>query len=138
MDSVAAVDWTAYETEALAAYGAASSADELADVNIRYLGRKAPLPQALRGVRDPESGQTLNTLRATLEAAGEAAAARIARAGGPDLSGVDVTIPGVRIERGRLHLLTQSVARSRTSSSAWATRSGTATRLPPSGRTSMR
>ena len=107
MDSVAAVDWTAYETEALAAYQAASTADELADVNVRYLGRKAPLPQALRGVRDRETGLTLNTLRAKLDAAYQEAATRIARAGLPDVSGVDVTIPGVRIDRGRLHLLTQ-------------------------------
>ncbi len=71
MDSVAAVDWTVYETEARAAYEAAASSDELADVNVRYLGRKAPLPQALRAVRDRESGLTLNTLRATLEAAHE-------------------------------------------------------------------
>ncbi len=62
MDSVAAVDWTAYESEALAAYQAAASSDELADVNVRYLGRKAPLPQALRGVRDRETGLQLNTL----------------------------------------------------------------------------
>jgi phenylalanyl-tRNA synthetase alpha chain len=107
LDSVAAVDWTAYETEALAAYGAAASAEELADVNVRYLGRKAPLPQALRGVRDRETGLTLNTLRAALEKAHDDAAARIARAALPDTSGVDVTIPGVRIDRGRLHLLTQ-------------------------------
>jgi phenylalanyl-tRNA synthetase alpha chain len=107
LDSVAAVDWTAYETEALAAYGAASSPEELADVNVRYLGRKAPLPQALRGVRDRETGLTLNTLRASLEQAHDEAAARIARAALPDTSGVDVTIPGVRVDRGRLHLLTQ-------------------------------
>ena len=107
MDSVAAVDWTAYQTEALAAYRAASTADELADANVRFLGRKAPLPQALRGVRDRDTGLTLNSLRAALEAAHEEAAARIARAGLPDASGVDVTIPGVRIDRGRLHLLTQ-------------------------------
>ena len=107
MDSVAAVDWTAYEREALAAYRAAASSDQLADVNVRYLGRKAPLPQALRGVRDRETGLQLNTLRATLEGALNEAASRIARAARPQASGVDVTIPGVRIDRGRLHLLTQ-------------------------------
>ena len=100
MDSVAAVDWTAYQTEALAAYQAASTADELADVNVRFLGRKAPLPQALRGVRDRETGLTLNTLRAALETAHEEAAARIARAALPDAGGVDVTIPGVRSTAG--------------------------------------
>ena len=81
LDSVAAVDWTAYETEALAAYEAATSGEELADVNVRYLGRKAPLPQALRGVRDRETGLALNTLRAALDAAHEQAASRIARTG---------------------------------------------------------
>ena len=58
--------------------------DELADVNVRYLGRKAPLPQALRGVRDRETGLTLNSLRAALETASRGGrAARIAEPSAP-------------------------------------------------------
>ena len=58
-------------------------------------------------MRDRETGLELNTLRAALEAAHEEAAARIARAGRATVGGVDVTIPGVTVDRGRLHLLTQ-------------------------------
>ncbi len=107
MDSVAAVDWAAYEQEAIAAYEHAGTLDEHSVVNVRYLGRKAPLPQALRAVRDRAGGLELNSLKARLEAAQHAAAMRIAQASLPDLSGLDVTIPGLPVERGRLHLLTQ-------------------------------
>jgi phenylalanyl-tRNA synthetase alpha chain len=109
LDSVAAVNWQAYEEEALAAIGAALSEDELAEARVAALGRKSQLAQALRGVRDRESGMLLNGVRARLEAAvaeREAALLRLAfeSAAGSD---VDVTIPGRRVERGRLHLLTQ-------------------------------
>ncbi|MDX6426509.1 MAG: Aminoacyl tRNA synthetase class N-terminal domain, partial [Gaiellaceae bacterium] len=56
MDSLAAVDWTAYETEALAAIGAAHTEQELDHARVKYFGRKSELAQALRGVRDRESG----------------------------------------------------------------------------------
>jgi phenylalanyl-tRNA synthetase alpha chain len=109
LDSVAVVDWTAYEEQAEAAISAALSGDELEDARVRCLGRKSELAQALRGVRDRESGMLLNGIRDRLE---EAVAAREnelrrlafeAAAG----SGIDVTIPGTPVTRGRLHLLTQ-------------------------------
>lgn len=101
------MDWTAYEAQALAAYHAAATLEELSEVNVRYRGRKAALPQALRAVRDRETGSTLNSLKARLEEAEYTAAARIAKAQVPADSGVDVTIPGHLVRRGRLHLLTQ-------------------------------
>jgi phenylalanyl-tRNA synthetase alpha chain len=103
------VDWQEYEQDALAAYGSAATTEELTDVNVRFLGRKAPLPQALRGVRDRESGQQLNDLRTRLEEAQEQAAARIARERFDQALAqeVDVTLPGEPFPRGRLHLLTQ-------------------------------
>jgi phenylalanyl-tRNA synthetase alpha chain len=109
LDSLAAVNWAAYEEEALAAVGAALSEDELEEARVRYLGRKSELAQALRGVRDRESGMLLNGIRSRLE---DAVAARehelvqlVYRAVAE--RGVDVTIPGTPVERGRLHLLTQ-------------------------------
>ena len=72
MDSVAAVNWEAYEQEATAAIGAALSDAELDEARVRFLGRKSELAQALRGVRDRESGMLLNGIRAKLEAAVEA------------------------------------------------------------------
>ena len=96
MDSVAAVNWEAYEQEATAAIGAALSDAELDEARVRYLGRKSELAQALRGVRDRESGMLLNGIRAKLEAAVEERVTALQRlafeaAAG---SGVDVTIPG--------------------------------------------
>ena len=109
MDSLAAVDWPAYETEALAAFGSAPSEQELDDARVKYLGRKAELAQALRGVRDRESGMLLNGIRSKLEEAVKAREAQLRRlayrlAAEAD---VDVTIPGTPVRRGRLHLLTQ-------------------------------
>ncbi|MGH2921914.1 MAG: phenylalanine--tRNA ligase subunit alpha [Gaiellaceae bacterium] len=108
-DTVGAVDWSGYEAEALAAYKSASTVEELNDVNVRFLGRRAPLPQALRQVRDRETGKALNDLRARLEDAQHDAAARIARSGFAQALGedVDVTLPGEPIARGRLHPITQ-------------------------------
>ena len=109
MDSVAAVNWQAYEEEALAAITGALSEAELDEARVRYLGRKSELAQALRGVRDRESGMLLNGIRQRLEDAvthQEADLLRLAFEAAAG-SGVDVTIPGTPIERGRLHLLTQ-------------------------------
>src|SRR2546423_13230528 len=62
----------ALEREAQSAIAAASTPDELDGARVRYLGRKSELKQALRGVRDRESGMALNEVRERLEAAGEA------------------------------------------------------------------
>jgi len=109
VDSLAAVDWTAYETEANAAIGAALSDAELDEARVRFLGRKSDLAQALRGVRDRESGMLLNGIRTRLEEAvahREGELKRLADEAAAD-SGIDVTIPGHPVSRGRLHLLTQ-------------------------------
>jgi phenylalanyl-tRNA synthetase alpha chain len=109
LDSLAAVNWTAYEGQALAAVSEALSETELDDARVQFLGRKSELARALRAVRDRESGMLLNGIRARLE---EAVAARdqeflrVAYEAAAD-SGVDVTIPGHPVRRGRLHLLTQ-------------------------------
>src|SRR3954468_5609369 len=77
--TVAAVDWTAYENEALAAYAAADSEEQLADVSVHYLGRRAGLPAALRRGRGAEPGRSLNQRRRRLEAAEGAAEERLER-----------------------------------------------------------
>src|SRR5438034_1252672 len=57
----------ALEREAQSAIAAASTVGELDEVRVRYLGRKSALKQALRGVRDRETGMALNALRERLE-----------------------------------------------------------------------
>jgi phenylalanyl-tRNA synthetase alpha chain len=104
------MDAEALEQEAVAAIEAAGTAAEVEELRIRYLGRKAELPQALRGVRDRETGMTLNALRERLETAigsrrEELEAAELDRRLREDT--IDVTLPGERPPRGHLHLITQ-------------------------------
>jgi phenylalanyl-tRNA synthetase alpha chain len=100
----------ALEREAQSAIAAAATPAELDEARVRYLGRKSELKQALRGVRDRETGMTLNALRERLEEAiasrqRELEQAELEQAFAQD--GLDVTLPGEPIPRGRLHILTQ-------------------------------
>jgi phenylalanyl-tRNA synthetase alpha chain len=104
------MDARAVEAEARAAIAAASTTGELDAARVRFLGRSAELPQALRQVRDRETGMRLNALRAALEeAVGERRAelerAELDRRLTQDV--VDVTLPGDAPPRGHLHLITQ-------------------------------
>jgi len=109
LDSLAAVNWPAYEEQALQATKGALSESELDEARVRFLGRKSELAQALRGVRDRESGMLLNGIRSRLEeavAARDQELLRLAYKLAAERD-IDVTIPGAPVKRGRLHLLTQ-------------------------------
>ena len=77
----------------------ASTPDELEDVRVRFLGRKSELAQALREVRDRETGMLLNGVRQRLEAAVDERERELERS---ELDRrlreevVDVTLPGRR------------------------------------------
>jgi phenylalanyl-tRNA synthetase alpha chain len=104
------VDAQAVETEARSAIEAASTLAELDEARVRWLGRKSELKQALRDVRDAETGRVLNTLREALEEALAERRAELERAElDRRLTGevVDVTLPGEARPRGHLHLITQ-------------------------------
>ena len=104
--------------EGEAAIAAAHSTDELEDVRVRFLGRKAELPNLLRHVAElaPEQraamGRTANEARQALEGAierrqHELAAAELQQRLAEDR--VDVTLGGDPLSPlGRLHLLTQT------------------------------
>src|SRR6266566_2542527 len=94
---------------------AASSAQALQELRVRHLGRRAPLPQLLRGVAQLPAeqraavGAAANEARNALEALLEQRAAELRSA---ELSGllegdrVDVTLPGAPPQPiGRLHVL---------------------------------
>src|ERR671924_1032803 len=104
------MDPKALESEAVSAIRAASTLDELDEARVRYLGRKSELKQALRDVRDPETGRVLNTLREALETETAERQTALERA---ELDRrlreeiIDVTLPGEAPPRGRLHLITQ-------------------------------
>jgi len=104
------MDAQALASEAKAAIAAASSLEELDAARVRYLGRKSELKQALRQVRDAESGRVLNMLREELEALveereHELRRAELDRSLAEDV--VDVTLPGRAPPRGHYHLITQ-------------------------------
>jgi phenylalanyl-tRNA synthetase alpha chain len=104
------VDAQALENEAKSAISSARTLDELDEARVRYLGRKSELKQALREVRDAETGRALNSLRGSLEAA---IAEREAGLREAELDQrlteerVDVTLPGAATPRGHLNLITQ-------------------------------
>jgi phenylalanyl-tRNA synthetase alpha chain len=104
------VDAAALETEAKSAIAGAATLAELDDARVRYLGRKSLLKQALREVRDRETGMALNAVRETLEAAVAEREAALERA---ELDRtltedvVDVTLPAGAPPPGHLHLITQ-------------------------------
>lgn len=105
--------------EGLAAIDAAGSTEQLEELRVRLLGRKAELPNLLRGVGAlaPEErgqvGKRANEVRRSLEARLEAVHDRLDAA---ELETrlqrdrVDVTLPGDPLQPvGRLHLITQTM-----------------------------
>jgi len=105
--------------EGLAAVDAATTTDELEELRVRLLGRKAELPNLLRGVGElpPEQrgqvGKRANEVRRALEERLGAAHDRLDAA---ELDArlitdrVDVTLPGDPPQPvGRLHLITQTL-----------------------------
>jgi phenylalanyl-tRNA synthetase alpha chain len=106
------------EREATAAIQRASTTQALEDVRIHYLGRKAELPNLLRGVAQlpPEeraaTGKAANQTRQKLESelerkAGELAASELDERLKQDR--IDVTLPSDPLPAiGRLHLMTRT------------------------------
>jgi phenylalanyl-tRNA synthetase alpha chain len=106
------------EREAHAAVSAATSSQALEETRVHYLGRKAELPNLLRGVAQlaPEQrgavGKAANQARQALERALQARAGELA---GRELEErlvrdrIDVTLPADPLpEIGRLHLITRT------------------------------
>jgi phenylalanyl-tRNA synthetase alpha chain len=104
------MDANVLQNEAESAIAGAATLSELDDARVHYLGRKSFLKQALREVRDRETGMTLNAVRERLEAAVAARESALERA---ELDRalaeeiIDVTLPGDAPPRGHLHLITQ-------------------------------
>ncbi len=104
------MDAKALEKEALEQIGRAGTTAELDAARVRFLGRKSQLKQALREVRDRESGMALNAAREAIETAvSERETALRSREIDRALTAEqhDVTLPGTAVQRGQLHLITQ-------------------------------
>jgi phenylalanyl-tRNA synthetase alpha chain len=106
------------EAEAREAIGAAQDTQTLEEVRIRYLGRKAELPNLLRGVASLEpqergaAGKAANQARRALEQAIEVRSTELAAHELEDrlrTDRIDVTLPAdPRPNLGHLHLLTST------------------------------
>jgi phenylalanyl-tRNA synthetase alpha chain len=104
------MDAQALESEATSAISGSSTLGDLETARVRYLGRRSELAQALRDVRDRETGMLLNPIRERLEAAVETRRAELERAGLDRRlreERVDVTLPGEERPIGTLHPTTQ-------------------------------
>jgi phenylalanyl-tRNA synthetase alpha chain len=104
------LDAETYRQDALAAVERAENATELDEARVRYLGRKSELKQALREVRDRDTGMALNAAREAIEEAltarqSDLERAELYRAVTEDV--VDVTLPGDELPLGSLHPITQ-------------------------------
>jgi phenylalanyl-tRNA synthetase alpha chain len=117
----ALTDPQALADEGVRAIESAGSQAELDEARVHYLGRRSELKQALRNVRDRDTGRALNEARERLEAAVERRRAELERS---ELERslaeeqIDVTLPAELLERlegvparrpsrGHLHLITQ-------------------------------
>src|ERR1019366_9965577 len=104
--------------EAEAAIAAAADSAVLEDLRIAYLGRKAELPQLLRGVAELEPAERSavgSAANAARQALSELIEARSTQLAGAELDArlgddrVDITLPGPpAFARGHLHLRTQT------------------------------
>jgi len=106
-----------YERDAVEALKRASTSEEVESVSISYLGRSSRLKQALRDVRDRDTGMRLNAIRQSLETA---FAEKLANVQAEELQRrlreerVDVTLPAELLgpvrprRRGSLHPSTQA------------------------------
>jgi phenylalanyl-tRNA synthetase alpha chain len=94
---------------------AAKSTEALEQVRIKYLGRKGLITQALRSLGNlpapvrPQFGQEANRLKKLLEGQLEESHDRLKKAAlqAEAAAGLDVTLPGRRLDLGRLHPITQ-------------------------------
>lgn len=106
------------QQEALQEIQAATSQKELNDVRIKYLGKKGPMTEVLRGMgklspeERPVVGELVNTVRTTIQ---DTLEARIEEVKAVELEAklaaetIDVTLPGRTSLPGHIHLLQQIV-----------------------------
>jgi phenylalanyl-tRNA synthetase alpha chain len=110
----------AIRERALAALADGADERQIEGVRVRVLGRSGELTEIMRRMREvpaeerPLIGQTVNRIKTELETRIEELQAQIREANlerSLAQAGLDVTLPGARIPRGRLHPITQTIER---------------------------
>lgn len=109
---------TEIQEQALREIEAASDADALEAVRIRYLGRKGLLPDLMKQLKDvepaqrPEAGKRLNELKNAFQERFDARKTELeTQTAGPADGAFDVTLPGDWRGLGRKHPITQLMER---------------------------
>jgi phenylalanyl-tRNA synthetase alpha chain len=106
----------AIRKRALEQLGDDAGAEQIENVRVAVLGRSGELTTIMRGMRDvpaaerPAIGQLINEIKREIEGRIESLQERRSRAEmqrALTQERIDVTLPGMRIARGRLHPLTQ-------------------------------
>ncbi len=99
--------------EALSSIEKASSSEEIEALRVKYLGRKGVVPLLLRTIRElpaeerPRAGEIGNRVRQELEKGLEGRASALQEV--VRRRGVDITLPGRPLLRGKKHLITQTL-----------------------------
>lgn len=105
----------ALKEQALAELGQAASLDALKELRVKYLGKKGPMTEILRGMgklpaeERPKIGQIVNEIKSLLEAEIGAKNAELEKKALADKLAnekIDITLPGRRQECGHLHPVT--------------------------------
>lgn len=104
------------KAQALEAVEAASDAEALQAVSVKYLGRKGVITQFLRNISNlpaevrPQAGKRANEVKNEIDAAISAAKEAMESAATSLTDRIDVSLPGRRPRRGALHPLTRITA----------------------------
>src|SRR5712664_512619 len=105
---------------ALSELSDSATVDQIENVRVRVLGRSGELTEIMRGMgkvpaeERPTIGRLVNQIKAELEGRIEALNEKMQRVQMERSLGearIDVTLPGMRIPRGWLHPVTQSLER---------------------------
>lgn len=105
----------ALKEQAMAELEAVASLDALKDIRIKYLGKKGPMTEILRGMgklpaeERPVIGQIVNEIKFALEEAINAKTEVLEKKALADKLAndkVDITLPGRKAEKGHLHPIT--------------------------------
>ncbi|MBN2374561.1 phenylalanine--tRNA ligase subunit alpha [bacterium] len=108
-----ALDIEALRAEAQDLIKAAKDMDCLSQIRIRYLGRKGELTSLIKNIghlpqeERPKFGERLNQLKLALTREIDEKQEAIKKLSAKTGTGLDLTLPGIRPERGRKHPLTQ-------------------------------
>jgi phenylalanyl-tRNA synthetase alpha chain len=102
--------------QALAELEQTSDLQALEAFRIKYLGRKGSVTQLLSQIgqlpkeEKPQAGQLANRIKKEVTGAFEARKTALEQAGGPKSPAVDVTLPGLDVNIGVPHVITQTIS----------------------------